>query len=227
MHKAMRRALGVGGATAIAVAASLALAGVADAHTPVFSTGCLDNGKASLNVKLSAYQAPQNSSEHNTITVTYTAKGGAAQPVLGVTDFDSGYSPNPLTVDGTNPGEFSITITAWDDPTGKNSVAKVGADKAWDGTWTLSTVACPQTTTVPPTTKPTPPTGTTTTSPAPTTTAAAVVPVANQTPPTAKPALAYTGVSATLPLIIAGVLIVLGAAALISMRILKRRRAES
>ena len=231
MHKAMRRAVGVGGATAVAIAASLALAGVADAHTQNFSTGCLDNGQAQLTVSLTLYQAPKTSSEHNTVTVSYTPNGGTAQEVLPVTNFGTTYPSSgkgkQFAVDGTKAGTFTITVTAWDDPSGSN--------KSWDGTWTKKTTECPQpggTPTQPPPTKPTAtPTGTpsstppSTSSSAPSTSAPAVAPVANQTPPSG--GLAYTGVSATLPLIIAGALIIIGAAALIGMRIMKRRRAES
>jgi hypothetical protein len=239
MHKAMRRAFGVGGATAVAIAASLALAGVADAHTPIFSTPCLDNGNAALTVNLKYYSQPKTSSETNTITISYTPNGGKAQQVLAVTDFGSTYPSNGGTkqfpVDGTTAGTFTITITAWDDeppavPATAHSVAEVGPDAAWDGTWTKTTKVCPQPstpTTVPPSTKPTVPSQPSTppSSGSTTTTAPAVAPVANQTPPSG--GLAYTGVSATLPLIIAGALIIIGAAALIGMRIMKRRRAES
>ncbi|HEY4458987.1 MAG TPA: hypothetical protein VGN81_32035, partial [Pseudonocardiaceae bacterium] len=158
MQKAMRRAFGVGGATAVALAASLALAGVASAHTPKFSTACLDNGQAVLNVNLQAYTQPQKNSEHNTVTVTYTPNGGKAQSVLATTDFGTSYTPKPLAVDGTTAGTFTIVITAWDDPNGQHK-------GDWDGTWTEKTSVCQQ-----PPTKPTKPTATTTTAPPTTTT---------------------------------------------------------
>lgn len=243
MQNAMRRALGVGGAAAVALAASLALAGVADAHTPTFSTGCLDNGQAVLNVDLKYYTTPKTSSDHNTITITYTPEGGKAQSVLAATDFASNYPSNAnnkqFFVDGTTAGEFDIVITAWDDPHGDHSVAKVGDNSnAWDGTFIRKTTACPQhgggtPTPPPPSSQPPssqppstqPPTSTPSSSSTPTTSAAAVAPVSTKTPPGG--GLAYTGVSTELPLIIAGVLIVLGGGALITMRIMKRRRAES
>lgn len=232
MHNAMRRTLGVGGAAAVALAASLALAGVADAHTPTFSTGCLDNGQAYLKVDLQYYSQGRTSDENNTLGITYTPDGGKTQTVLATRNFGTGYpaslsNQSTFPVDGTTAGTFDVVVTAWDDPNGDHSVAKVGKGSAWDGTFTLKTTVCPQTgTTTPvPPTSPAPPTETTTSSP--TTTTPVVAPVANQTPPTAKPGLAYTGVSATLPLIIGGVLIVLGAGALIAMRVMKRRRAES
>lgn len=234
MQKAMRRTLGVGGATAVALAASLALAGVASAHTPTLTTSCLDNGKAELNVQLQYYSQPKKAGEHNTVAITYTPNGGKAQTVLATTNFDSGYpapsgnSPTHFTVDGTIAGTFTVTITAWDDP----GNAQHNGD--WDGTFTRTTSVCEQpptkptttTTTAPPTTTTTaPPTTTGETAP-PTTTSAAVAPVADKTA-TPPGGLAYTGVSTELPLIIAGALIVLGAAALITMRVLKRRRVES
>lgn len=236
MQKAMRRALGVGGATAVAIAASLALAGAADAHTPTFSTGCLDDGHAVLSVNLKYYSQPKQNGAQNTITISYTPDGGKAQSVLAVTDFGTDFpakgGDEQFTVDGTTAGKFAITVTAWDDASGQNSVAKVGPKNAWDGTWTETTTVCPQhtgTPTPPPTktTTPTqPPTSAPGTSSAPTTTPAAVAPVSNKTTPPSG-GLAYTGVSTELPLIIGGVLIVLGAGALITMRVMKRRRAES
>jgi hypothetical protein len=238
MQKAIRRTLGVGGAAAVALAASLALAGVADAHTPTLTTSCLDSGKAVLNVHLQNYTKPQNNdSVQNTITISYTPDGGKAQSVLAVTTFKTSYPQTQFPVDGTTAGTFTVTITAWDDElpahATEHSVAQVGPDSAWDGTWTKPTTVCPQTGGNTPPTKPTtttqPPTttDTPTSSAAPTTTAAAVAPVSNKTPPTAKPGLAYTGVSTELPLILGGVLIVLGAGALFAMRVLKRRRADS
>jgi hypothetical protein len=242
MQKAMRRAFGVGGATAVALAASLALAGVADAHTPTFNTGCLDNGQAQLTVNLQAYTPPKNNSEHNTITISYTPDGGKPSTLLPVTNFSSSYPTNAknqyFTVDGTTAGTFTIVVTAWDDTDGSHSVATLGQnnpkDRPWDGTWIYKTSVCEQPPTKPTTTTTAPPTTTTAsgptstgdTAPPTTTTAAAVAPVSDktQTPPGG---LAYTGVSTELPLIIAGVLIVLGAGALIMMRVMKRRRAES
>jgi hypothetical protein len=225
MQKVMRRTLGVGGATAVALAASLALAGVASAHTPKFTTGCLDDGHATLTVNLQAYSQPQKTSEHNTVTVTYTPNGGKVQSVLATTNFDTSYTPKPLAVDGTTAGTFTIVVTAWDDPNGQHK-------GDWDGTFTRTTTVCQQPPTKPTTTTTAPPTTTKTTPPTsgettpPTTTTAAVAPVSDKTA-TPPGGLAYTGVSTELPLIIAGVLIVLGAGALITMRVLKRRRAES
>ncbi|HJP79935.1 MAG TPA: hypothetical protein VJ914_37025 [Pseudonocardiaceae bacterium] len=237
MQNAMRRALGVGGATAVALAATLALAGVADAHTPKFSTGCLDNGQAFLNVDLSNYTLPRQGDPNNTFGITYTPDGGKTQTVQATRTFATGYpgsisNEDPFPVDGTTAGEFTITIFAWDDANGDHSVAKVGQANAWDGTFIEKTKACPQhgggTPTPPPPTKTTtpsqPPTSAPGTSSAPTSTSAAVAPVSTKTPPGG--GLAYTGVSTELPLIIGGVLIVLGGGALITMRIMKRRRAE-
>ncbi len=216
MHKAMRRTLGVGGAAAVAIAASLALAGVADAHIHNVSAKCVTNtdsknyGQSELVVSLTAYNDKPNS-----VVITATADGGKATTLYQSSDFTPQYVHN-FFEDGSVGESYEVKVVA-------NS-----SQYSFDST--VTTKPCPQPTTpttVPPSTKPTVPSQPSTppTSGSTTTTAPAVAPVANQTPPGG--GLAFTGVSTTLPLIIAGALIIIGAAALIGMRIMKRRRAES
>jgi hypothetical protein len=233
MQKAMRRTLGVGGATAVAFAATLALAGVASAHNHNITESC-DSGVPTLHITLTAYNAGYT----NTITAQAQDGDYLATTVGG----KHGQSSTVKLQDyAFQNGAFSATIPA---PEGASAAAKpytfsvsvhAGDNSAYSFSQKVTTEpskACA------PETPPTKPTATTTTAPPttttasgptsttpPTTTAAAVAPVSDktQTPPGG---LAYTGVSTELPLIIAGALIVLGAGALITMRVLKRRRAE-
>jgi hypothetical protein len=215
MQKAMRRAVGVGGAAAVAIAASLALAGVADAHVHNVSAKCVTspdtkNGQSELVVTLTDYYDKPNS-----VVITRTPEGGKATTLYQSSDFTPQYV-HTFYEDGTVGESYEVKVVA-------NS-----SQYSFDST--VTTKPCPQPTTpttVPPSTKPTVPSqpSTPSSSSSTPTTAPAVAPVANQTPPGG--GLAYTGVSATLPLIIGGALIIIGAAALIGMRIMKRRRAES
>ena len=212
MQKVMRRALGVGGATAMAITASLALAGVASAHNHDVTAQCVTKssnpnyGKSQLNISLTDYvDAP------NSVVVTETA-GGVTKTLYSSKDFTPNYVHTSY-FDGTVAESYEVKVVA-------NST-QFSFDTV------VSTKPCPQpttTTTVPPTTTTVAPPPTD--SKPPTTTTAAVAPVADKTK-TPPGGLAYTGVSTELPLIIGGVLVVLGAGALFTMRILKRRRAES
>jgi hypothetical protein len=215
MQNAMRRTLGVGGAAAVAIAASLALAGVASAHNHDVTAQCVTDtkstnyGKSALTVSLTNYADSPNS-----VVVTETAGSATPTALYSSKDFTPQYV-HTFYEDGTLAESYEVKVVA-------NS-------KQFSFDSVVTTKVCPQsTTTTPPTetTTPTqPPTETPSSSSAPTTTAAAVAPVSTKTPPSG--GLAYTGVSTELPLIIGGVLIVLGAGALIAMRIMKRRRAES
>jgi hypothetical protein len=215
MQKAMRRTLGVGGAAAIAITASLALAGVASAHNHDVTAQCVTDtnsanyGKSELTVNLTNYGDSPNS-----VVVTETAGSGSPTALYSSKDFTPQYT-HTFYEDGTVAQSYEVKVVAH--------------SKQYSFDTVVTTKACEQPST-PPTSPSQPPPSSTPAPPssaAPTTTAAAVAPVSNQTPPTAKPGLAYTGVSTELPLIIAGALIILGAAALIAMRIMKRRRAES
>jgi hypothetical protein len=234
MQKAMRRTFGVGGATAVAFAASLALAGVASAHNHNVTESC-DSGVPTLHITLTAYNAGY--------TNTITAQAQDGDYLSTTVNGKHGQSSTVKLQDyAFQNGAFSATIPA---PEGASAATKVytfsvsvqaGDNSAYSFSQKVTTEpakacapATPTTTTTAPpttTTSATPPTSTGDTAPPTTTTAAAVAPVSDktQTPPGG---LAYTGVSTELPLIIAGVLIVLGAGALIMMRVMKRRRAES
>jgi hypothetical protein len=220
MQKLMRRTLGVGGATMMAVAASLALAGVASAHNHDVTATCVtkssspDYGKSQLNISLTDYTDKPNS-----VVVTAT-ESGKTTTLYSSKDFTPQYVHTSYQ-DGTAAESYEVKVVAH--------------SKQFSFDTVVTTKPCPQpttttTTTVPPTTtKDTPPPTTTKDTPptAPaSTTSAAVAPVSDKTA-TPPGGLAYTGVSTELPLIIGGVLIVLGAGALFTMRIMKRRRAES
>ncbi len=255
MQKAMRRAVGVGGAAAVALAASLALAGVADAHVPTFHPGCVaatlsDASAPALTVDLKLYT--QNKQDPNTVAVSYLPDGSSTPvTILSTTSFQQSWtSPttktitlnkktvdNPFYVTGKVGGTFTITVTANDDPDGKtngNNGTNTSKTGQWDGTFTVKVKTCPDTkpsgtpTLPPPTSAPSTstPSVPSSSSAAPSTSAAAAAPVAAGNSGSGGK-LAYTGVSTELPLIIGGALIIIGAAALIGMRIMKRRRAES
>lgn len=233
MQKAMRRTLGVGGATAAAMAATLALAGAASActWTPNLSAGCV-SGAPTLTIDLQDY----NTNATNKITVTgengktlegtVTGKHGSSTVDLDNYVFKGGYFQATATATEADAGSDVYTFTVAVTTSDNHSVNEKVETKNSKG----KPVACsPSTTTTtstpPPTTTPSAP-PTTTGGSAPTTTAAAVAPVSDKTA-TPPGGLAYTGVSTELPLIIGGLLIVLGAGALITMRVMKRRRAES
>ena len=236
MQKAMRRTLGVGGATAVAFAASLALAGVASAHDHSVGENCA-GGVPTLNISLTNYNA------HSTNTITAKAQDGGylttsvngSSVTLNAYQFKNGaFSATIAAPEGAAAADkvytFSVSVTA-----GDNSAYSFSQKVTFlvDGQAKPCSVLVPPTkptttTTAPPTTtKSTPPPTTTSSNSGPTTT---TPPRSRRSPtrPRPRPVASPTPVSApTLPLIIAGVLIVLGAGALFAMRIMKRRRAES
>jgi hypothetical protein len=233
MQKVMRRTLGVGGATAAAMAATLALAGAASActWTADASAGC-DKGVPTVTIDLQDYSTTAT----NKVTVTgengqalqgkVIGKHGSSTVQLDNYVFKGGYfqatASAPEANAGANVYTFTVKVTTSDNHA---TTQEVKTEDSKHKPTACSPSTTTTTTTVPPTTtESTPPT--TTGGSAPTTTAAAVAPVSDKTA-TPPGGLAYTGVSTELPLIIAGVLIVLGAGALITMRVLKRRRAES
>jgi hypothetical protein len=218
----MRRTLGVGGATAVAIGATLALAGVASAHVHTVTAVCdqdtnsANYGKSVLTVTLTDYVDKPNS-----VLVIETA-GTGKTAVITQLSANSDFTPKYVQTfveDGTTAQSYEVKVVAH--------------DSGFSFDETKATAVCPQpvvtTTTPSPTSTTTPsPTPAPTSAPVQTTTPApAVAPAANKIPPAASPGLAYTGVSTTLPLIIGGVLIVLGAAALVAMRLMRRRRTES
>jgi len=222
MRQAMRRAIGIGGATFVAVGAALVLTLPASAHSPTVSSTCLTNGKSELTIDLKDYSFTNTKKN----TVEAKTQGGE---ILTVTKFDKDFHTT-IDVDGSKAENFTVTVTAEDDPNGTNH-GPGSAQGQWDGPFYTSTKVCPESggssTTVPPSTTTTvPPTTTTTTKPTPTTTApttttTAVVAGATTT---GSGTLPFTGVNATFPLLIAGVLVVAGGGILLWLRLAARRR---
>jgi len=230
MQNAMRRTLGVGGATAVAIGATLALAGVASAHNHDISASC-DSNVPTLHIGLAAYNAGV------TNTITATAEDGS---YLKTTVGPKTTQTITLNAYAFSKGTFQAVIPAPETDAGAKvytfTVAVVAGDgSAYSFTQKVSTdLPCAPPTvpptvppsTVPPTTVP-PSNSQTSTPPAPTTTSAKPV-AAVASDKTTPGGLAYTGFSAQVPLIIAGVLLVVGAGALFGMRFAaKRRRPQS
>jgi hypothetical protein len=222
----MRRAIGLGGATFVAVGAALALTLPASAHTPTIGSACLTNGKSELTIDLKDYQSTNNKKN----TVEAKTQDGE---ILVVTKFDTKVHTT-IDVDGSKAENFTVTVTAQDDPNG-TAHGPGSPNGQWDGPFYTSTKVCPEgggssTTAPPPTTTTTPPTHTTTKPPTTTTappttvgatTTTAVVAAATTT---GAGTLPFTGVNATFPLLIAGVLVIAGGGILLWLRLAARRR---
>jgi hypothetical protein len=217
MRQAMRRAIGIGGATFVAVGAALVLTLPASAHNHTDSASCVD-GKSVLDISLTAY----NGSVKNSVTITETDGNGKVTVLHSDNNFGSTYV-HTFTEDGAITQSYHIVVTASD-----------GSQFSFDHTDT--TPACTEggttTTTPPPTTTTAPPTTTTTAKP-PTTTTAPGTTGATATTTTAVVAgatttgagtLPFTGVNATFPLLIAGVLVIAGGGILLWLRLAARRR---
>lgn len=233
MRLAVRRTVSVGGATAVAIGAALALAIPASAHTPTWNVGCqttgshhnkVETGKVLVSLQLSAYAGTGN-----TVEVT---EDGVSTPLLAQKDFNQSFTWS-TTVDGTDAAhKFTMTITAQDDPGGLKH-GPGSPNGQWDGAFTLSSDVCKApsggTPTPPPPTQPPtqPPSHSVSPSPTP-----AVVPqVASTTTTTAAPVgaatLPNTGVNVALPLGIAGALVVVGGGILAFLRFGARRKRTS
>lgn len=205
-----RRRFGVAlGVVLTGVTAGLVgFAGTAGAHTPDIKAVCED-GATTLSVNLTAY----NAKEANTVRVT------DGDEVLAEAEFGTDYK-DEWEVAGDVDHTFTVEVHAWDDKSG---------DKGWTFTKVKEVAKCvePTETSTPTTTTETS-TPTTTTEPPVTTTtteaptSSSVVPTTTVPPTTTtkveEAALAETGASIGLPLGIAGVLIVGGAAALFIVR---------
>ena len=214
MRQAMRRAIGLGGATFVAVGAVLVLTLPASAHNHTDSASCVD-GKSVLDVSLTNYVDKPNS-----VNITETDGNGKVTVLHNDADFTPQYV-NTFTEDGTVTQSYHIVVVA-------HSTQFSFKD-------TVTTPVCPvkpppTTTTVPPTTTTTPPTHTTTKPPTTTTappttvgatTTTAVVAAATTT---GAGTLPFTGVNATFPLLIAGVLVIVGGGILLWLRLAARRR---
>jgi hypothetical protein len=211
MRQVMRRTLGVGGASAVALGAVFFMSGVADAHTPTVTPGCAKDGHATVTIDLKNY----NGGGTNTVTAT---EGSTV--VLAKASFKSTYH-DVVTLDGTVAHHVVFDIYAFDDPNGANH---------WTTKLPADTSVCPQPTppssssTAPPSSS-APSSVSTVTSP-PSSSSAAVVPPVTTTAPAAPQtaALANTGVNAGVPLAIAGGLVVIGGGLLVGMRLSTRRR---
>lgn len=227
MRVAVRRAVGVGGAAAVALGAVMALALPASAHTPKIKAGCNDYGQATVSINLRDYKVDHH--KKNTVTLTEdkdtvllpTTTFGEQYPVHQ-TRTGAGNPANwkTFTVDGTDAHHFVMSVT---------SIDGIG-----EGYFPADSTACPQptdttTTTTTTTTDTVPPTDTSTssseTTPPATTTSEAVVAAATttQAPPGAQQ-LAFTGVNAALPIGIAAALVVVGGGILFWLRFNSRRK---
>lgn len=209
LNSTPRRRFGVAlGVVLTGITAGLVgFAGTAGAHTPHIKASCTD-GVTTLSVNLTAY----NAKEANTVRVTN------GDTVLDDAEFGTDYK-NEWEVAGDVDQTFTVEVSAWDDKSG---------DKGWSFTKVKEVAKCvtPTTTTTTDTTTTTtdtttePPTSTTTTAEPTTTTTVptTTVPPTTTTTKVDEAALAETGASIGLPLGIAGVLIVGGAAALFIVR---------
>jgi uncharacterized surface anchored protein len=157
----------------------------------------------------------------NSVTVT---EGGVV--IFAKDPFGKTYGKT-VTLDGTKVHNVIVHFQAWDDPTGSNHWTvdiPVQTTVCGDHKPPSSTTPPPTTTTAPPThtTTPKPPTSTTApTTTGGTTTTTAVVAGATTT---GTGTLPFTGVNATFPLLIAGVLVVAGGGILLWLRLAARRR---
>jgi hypothetical protein len=207
----MRRAIGIGGATFVAVGAALVLTLPASAHNHTDSASCVD-GKSVLDISLTAYNAKAT----NSVNITETDGNGKVTVLHNDANFGATYV-HTFTEDGTITQSYHIVVKASDGD--QFSFNHTDTTPACVTTTTTTTVP-PTTTTVPPTTTKVTATVTTTTSPAPTTTTAVVAGATT----TGSGTLPFTGVNATFPLLIAGVLVVAGGGILLWLRLAARRR---
>lgn len=212
MRQVMRRALGVGGATAVALGAVLSMAGTASAHDHKVQASCTD-GVTTLQVVLTVYTGHPNS-----LVITDKAGGAAAISLADKPDFGHDYT-NTFTTDGTVAHVFEVVVKAGD-----------GSQYSFDKT--VTTDACKKTPPPSSSSSTAPPSSSSSTAPPssntvpPSTSSAAAVPPVTTSAPVAPQAaaLANTGVNAGLPLAIAGGLVVIGGGLLVGMRLATRRR---
>jgi hypothetical protein len=226
MRLAMRRTVGVGGATVAAIGAMLALALPASAHTPIITPACdKDSGHMTLTIDLTQYVKPkQDSGDENTVWATDTLADGTvidlipqSKPDTFDTEFHITFDANSTPAAGPNDvaNTFEVKVTAWDAPDNPSFSP--------DFKKTVYPCVEKQSPPPPPPTKPTLPPSQST-PPAPTSTTTAVVAAASTTnaPPGAGE-LASTGVNAGVPLRIAGALVIIGGGILFFLRYKARR----
>jgi hypothetical protein len=230
MRLAVRRTVGVIGATGVAIGAAMVLALPASAHSPVINAYCdQDTGITTVTISLDDYNPSPAKSNWATLDDSVTGS------LLAKTDFSKTLpdgTKTTYTVDGHVAHTFTMTVFAHDDvnPTQHGN----GAAQQWDGTFVKQTDACVKTSESPtPTPTPTPtPSNTPTHSstppaPSPTTTSEAVVAAASTTSAPGAGSLPFTGVNTALPLGIAGLLVVAGGGILFWLRFNARRRHSS
>lgn len=227
MRLAVRRAVGVAGATAVAIGAALVLALPASAHNWDIKPGCSD-GQMTLSINLTQYQL-DHGKKKNTVVATDTLPDGTVITLLPTTKFGTSFkanfdaSTNPATGAADVDNTFHVVVTAWDDTDFK---------KGWSEDFSKTVTPCVTgtPTSVPPSSVPpssvpptsVPPTSVPATVPPTTTTSEAVVAAATTTPGSGQ--LPYTGVNATFPLLIAGILVIAGGGLLFWLRFSARRR---
>jgi len=212
----MRRAIGIGGATFVAVGAVLVLTLPASAHIHTDSASCVD-GKSVLDISLTLY----NPDLKNSVTITETDGNNKVTDLHTDANFGATYA-HTFTEDGTITQSYHIVVKASDGD--QFSFDHTDTTPACTEGGTTTTTPPTTTTTVPPTTTTTAKPPTTTTTPpntGGTTTTTAVVAGATTT---GAGTLPFTGVNATFPLLIAGVLVIAGGGILLWLRFAARRR---
>lgn len=217
MRLSVRRAVGVAGATAVAIGAALVLALPASAHNHDDSAVC-DGPNAVFTVNLVNYNGSKN--VKNSVLITDTPDGGQAATLVDNPSFGSGYKHTFTDQNATIGHTFYIKVVAAD-------------GSAYSFTDSPKTPPCVKTSPPPTsTTTKVPPTATTTpatttpvrTTTGSTTTTSAVAVAATSTTPVGTGTLPYTGVNVALPLGIAGVLVIAGGGLLLWLRFNARRR---
>lgn len=222
LNSTPRRRFGVAlGVVLTGVTAGLiGFAGIASAHTPAVSADCKGE-VTTLKVDLTQYAVAKGKTNHVKITDGTTT--------LEDKDFGKEYRKS-FDVSGAVEHSFTVKITAWDDPEGRNKWTR--EEKRFVKACVIpptTTTTTSTTTTTPPSSQTTTTTSTTTTTPpstqSTTTTTTTTVPTTTTTvPPTTtsanveEAALASTGASIGLPLGIAGLLLVGGGVLLFIVR---------
>lgn len=215
MRLAVRRAVGIAGATAVAIGAALTLALPASAHDHSFDAMC-KGSDINVEVTLTNYTGSPN-----TVKVTDTDASGASTTLVDNTDFGHSYVHTFVIANASTKHTFAITVGSGDN-IGAFSQSK-SAGPCCPGKTTTTTPPPTTTTTVAPPTTTTPPATHSTT---PTTTTA-VVAAATSTGPVGTASLPFTGANVGLPLGIAGFLVVVGGGLLFWLRFSAKRRHQS
>lgn len=205
MRLGMRRTVSIGGATAVAIGAMLALALPASAHVHQQDAKCYgDNIQYTINLSNYQLKDSQGNKIDNTVTVTDETTG---KVLINNPSFGTKFSDTETIPDATVEHTFKTAVVAGDDLDGKQGF-----------TYTEENKAGPCTTPPPPTSTTTPPPPSSTTTAPPTTTTAVVAAATTTNVPPGSGELASTGVNAGLPLGIAGALVIIGGGILFFLR---------